>query len=446
MVTFRSNCSFALLAAVATTGLAAAEPFRLHENIAGGSQYHVSVRVQISGGLQLPPDATHPTARSLAVSGDSLVEYDERIIDVVGRGPVTKTVRAYRQMDFNRKVGETPQHSTLRPEVRRMVLLRKGNLKVPFSPDGPLTWGEIDLVRTDVFTPALAGLLPDGLVNVSERWVAATPAVRELTDLERIEDGKIDCRLEDIVTLGGRRLARVSFKGVVRGVNEDGPSRQDLDGFLFFNLDANVLTYLSLKGVHTLLDRDGRDVGKVEGQFVLTRQHQESPGLSDAALRGVALEPTEANTLLLYENPVLGVRLLYPRRWHVAGARGRQVAIDEAGGKSGLLLTVEPLARVPSGAQFMAESRTYLGQQKARFLAQSRVAVVKSTLGSLETFTLDVDLAGKRMTMDYYVARQANGGATLVAHLAAGEPAGLRRDVAAIARSVRIVTPLSSPK
>ena len=33
----------------------------------------------------------------------------------------------------------------------------------PFSPDGPLTWGEIDVVRTDVFNPAaIPGLLPPG--------------------------------------------------------------------------------------------------------------------------------------------------------------------------------------------------------------------------------------------------------------------------------------------
>ena len=42
-----------------------------------------------------------------------------------------------------------------------MVVIKAGERKAPFSPDGPLTWGEIDVVRTDVFNPALVpGLLP----------------------------------------------------------------------------------------------------------------------------------------------------------------------------------------------------------------------------------------------------------------------------------------------
>ena len=57
-------------------------------------------------------------------------------------------------IDLDRTVGDKPQEATLRPSVRRLVILRTGHREVPFSPDGPLTWAEIDLVRTDVFTPA----------------------------------------------------------------------------------------------------------------------------------------------------------------------------------------------------------------------------------------------------------------------------------------------------
>ena len=60
----------------------------------------------------------------------------------------------YNLMGFSsRKMGDDPQESTLRPGVRRLVVLRSRSAKVPFSPDGPLTWGEIDLIRTDVFNP-----------------------------------------------------------------------------------------------------------------------------------------------------------------------------------------------------------------------------------------------------------------------------------------------------
>src|SRR5262249_1836770 len=152
-----------------------------------------------------------------------------------------------------------------------------------------LTWGEIDLVRTDVFTPALTGLLPDSAVSPGARWTAANAAIEELTDLERVEEGRVECRFEEITTLSGRRHARGSFAGTVRGVNEDGPNQQQLDGYIYFDLESNHLSYLSLKGIHSLLDKDGKEAGRIEGRFVLTRQvRNNARELSDEALRGVA--------------------------------------------------------------------------------------------------------------------------------------------------------------
>src|SRR5207302_5852533 len=120
-------------------------------------------------------------------TGKSAIEYDERVLTADTDGQVQKTFRIYRRIDFQRKVGDRPQESTIRPSVRRLVVLRHENAEVPFSPDGPLTWGEIDLVRTDVFTPALLGLLSEKAVNLGDRWKASKAAIQELTDMERIE-------------------------------------------------------------------------------------------------------------------------------------------------------------------------------------------------------------------------------------------------------------------
>src|SRR5207248_8936906 len=141
------------------------------------------------------------------------------------------------------------------------------------------------------------------------------------------EEGKVECRLEQVYTERGRRTAKVSFSGTVRGTNEDGPNRQTLTGHLLFDLESNHLGYLHLKATHALLDKD-KEVGRVEGRFVLMRQPlAASRDLSDTALKGVALEPDADNTLLLYDNPDLGVRFLHPRRWRLAEVRGSQVAL-----------------------------------------------------------------------------------------------------------------------
>lgn len=434
----RSVLLMAVLFILAASPLVAQEPLRLAEAFPAGYQYHVSSRVEIAGTVTLPPEKEKAAPRTLPVSGESAIEYDERVLTVGSDGQPQKTFRIYRRLDFQRKIGDQPQQNALRPGVRRLVLVRHQSAEVPFSPDGPITWNEIDLVRTDVFTPALAGLLPDRPVRPGDRWPVAAAAVRELTDLERVDEGGLECKLEQVSTLEKRRHARVALTGTVRGTNEDGPNRQQLDGYFFFDLETNHLSYLYLKGVNSLLDKDGKEVGRMEGRFVLTRQaHQRSPDLTDEALKGAALEPTADNTLLLFEDPDLGVRFLYPRRWRASVQPGRRVTLDGADG-SGLLLTLEPPERVPTGAQFLNETRTWLGQQQAKELRLVPARRVQSPPQELEHFALEIETAGKRVWMDYYVARQTAGGATLAARLLPNDLAAAQREVERIARSLQI--------
>jgi hypothetical protein len=426
--------------------LAADEPLRLRETFAPGYQYHVSVRVEITGTLTPPAEKGKSAPKPLAVRGDSAIEYDERVLDLDDKGVVTKTARICRRIDFQRTVGDSKQEATIRPAVRRLILLRHNNQEVPFSPDGPLTWGEIDQVRTDVFTPALVGLLPRDPASVGDKWTAARSAIQELTDMERIEEGEVTCRLEQILTVEKRRQARVSFAGTVRGPGEDGTTQQKLDGFLYFDLESNHVSYVSLKGVHSLLDKDNKEVGRVEGRFVLSRQaNTRCKELSDEGLKGVATEPNADNTLLLYDNPDLGVKFLHPRRWRVTGAHGNQVTLDSADGGGGVLLTVEPPSRTPTGAQFLTESREFLEKQKAKFVRVERPAAVQGVAG-MEHFSIEAEMGGQAFVMDYYTWKQRDGGVIVAARLPKEDAAALQKEVERIARSATVTKKIEERK
>src|SRR5262245_51970857 len=249
----RPLLALVLLAALSAP-LAAQTPatsVRLSEIFAPGYQYQVSCRVNITGALDLPEEKGQK--KNLALTGMSAIEYSERVL-IEKEKQVERTIRLYRKIDFERKVGEQLQQSTLRPEARRLVILRHGSFEVPFCPTGPLTWGEIDLVRTDVFTPALAGLLPKDAVKPGDKWQADPLALKELTDLERIDEGGLTCALEAITTLVGRQQARIGFQGNIRGIGEDGAGRHQLEGHLFFDLTSNHISYVFVKGTHYLID------------------------------------------------------------------------------------------------------------------------------------------------------------------------------------------------
>ncbi len=433
----------ALAVAASVLPARADEPVQLTESWREGRLYRISTRVDLSGVLTPPADKSQPTPKPVSVQGDSAIDYDERLL-TIDNGEVRKTIRRYARMEFHKTLADRPSEGTLRPEVRRLVVMREKGTKAPFSPDGPLTWGEIDLVRTDVFTPALAGMLPDHPVRVGDRWNASSDAVRELTDMEHIDDAAIECRLEETATTDGRRQARVSFRGVIHGGDEDGADRQQLDGWYLFDLESNYLSYVYLKGVHSPLDKDGKEMGRIEGRYVLSRKADTaSADLSDDALNGATLTPNADDTRLLYDNPDFGVRFLYPRRWHVAAVHGGQVAMDAADG-SGLLITLDAAARTPTGAQFLDESRSWLEGRKVKVLRVEAPATVAS---GLEHFALETEAADQKALKDYYVARQTNGGATLAARLPADDDLGaLRKEVEGIARSLAITKKIEDRK
>lgn len=433
------NIAGLMLLFLASDVARAGESFTLREQFAPGYQYHVSSRVDLTGKLTVPAEKDKK-AESLQVTGQSALEYDERILTRNSDQRVEKTIRYYDKMDFERKVGDQVQQNSLRPDVRRLVILRHKQVEVPFAPAGPLTWGEIDMVRTDVFTPALAGLLPEKSVKMGDSWQAHSTAVQEITDFERIEEGGLTCKLESIVTLAKRRHARIGFKGTIRGLGEDGIAKHELDGFFYFDLESNHLSYFSMKGTHFMMDKTGATMGKIEGTFVLTRRPtSQCRELADEALRGLTLEPNDDNTLLLFDNSDLGVRFLYPRRWRVAGVNGRQIGLDETRGNGGLLMTVEALPRVPNGAQYLQESQNWLTQQKAKVVKSDRPATIQNSPQSLEHFTIEAEIKDQRVRLSYYVMRQQLGGATLAARLVPStDITALERDVQRIARSLQI--------
>ncbi|CAN5428149.1 hypothetical protein BH10PLA2_BH10PLA2_02970 [soil metagenome] len=419
------------------------EPLTLRETFNDGYTYRVSCSTDFSGSLQVPSgNPKDNKTKPLKVSGSSSIEYDERVLEAASGGPVGKTLRLYRRIDFQRKIENESQKSTIRPEVRRMVVLHQNQHKAAFSLEGPLTWEELDLIRTDVFTPELSGLLPDHPVRIGEHWTAAPGAVKELTDMEKIEEGKIDCWFDEITEISHRRQARIGFKGFVRGIGQDGTNRQPLDGYILFDLTSKHISYLSLRGGLAFLERDGTNRGGIEGRFVLTRQaNVEASELTNSAVSGKRLDPNEDNSQLLYKNSQLGIQLTYPRRWHVNAVQGWQLTLDEAKGGSGILLTVEPIERVPSGEEFLRQTKEELQRRGLKIIREERVRRVQDAPRLLEQFSLFVEEKGRDYVMSFFVGRQAEGGLTIAARLPARDQAALDRDVLNIVRSVVVEKP-----
>lgn len=422
---------------------ARADGYILFEPSEPGTTYFVDCRVDLNGELQVPIEEGGGT-KKVKMKGTSGIQYDERILPSEGKVD-GKTLRIYRRMEFDRTVGDVPQSASLRHEVSRLVVMKSGPAKMAFSPDGALTWDELNNLRTDLFVPALRGMLPlpSRKVKPGDHWTVSEVAVRELTDMD-VAEGKIEATFVEETTLANRRLAHVRFAGEVSGVDEDGPAKHKLRGTLYYDLEGRFINYLSVIGEHQMLDKDKKVVGTVEGTCVLTRRiDSRHRDLQTEAVAKLKLDPNAENTLLLYENPDLGVKFLHPRRWRVGRVQGRQITLDENGG-NGVLITVEPQNLVPATEQFLRESKELLTQKKAKFGSAENPTRLVPEPSELDRFSFDAEIGGERARMDYYVARQPLGGACFAARLVGGERESMRAEVEKIARSLVVTKKLDT--
>jgi len=442
-----SATRFTILAVISAAGtVAAADPaVRLAETFDEKNVCRVEIKSEISGKIRVPVGEGKP-AKTVDLSGRHRFQYDERPLsteDAAGK----KLVRAYRTVEFTRTIGGQEQKADIRPEVRRMVVMRsdKGK-KAPFSPDGPLTFDEIDVVKNDLFCPALvAGLLPTKAVTTGTKWRATDEAVADLTDLDKVESGGLDVEFVGVIESNKRKYAKLSLSGTVKGTSEDGPGRQQIDGTAYFDLEANRLSYLKLNGVHEMLDDKGQATGKIEGVFTLTREvSPKADEFSDTALKGVELKPTDDNTQLLYDNPDLGVKFLHPRRWRVGVVQGRQLTLDEPQG-GWAKFTVLPAAKTPTPAAFQDEVKAFLAKEKVKL---SPVPAPKrwQEKPAVDRFGMDVEAQNGKLRMEFALLTSANGGVTVDARLPEKLTAELAPDLDRVLKTLSVTKKITEAK
>ncbi len=418
-----------------------AQPYSLTETFAKDGQYHVECKVVLNGTLLVPAvDAkglpTKEAPKALTLNGNSTIAYDERILQLNNDRRVERTVRAYRQLEFNRTVGQDVQQSKLRPEAMRLVILRHNQYEVPFGPTTPLLWSEIELVRTDVFVPALAGLLPTEPQTVGAKWKADKVAIQELTDLERLDFANLECTFLEITKYNNRDCAVITFNGTVDGVGEDGNARHELKGGLYFDLAARYVPFLRVKAAHTMLDKDKKNsLGKIEGTLEITRKAPQTQNVSNAALSGLKLDPDADNTLLLFDHPPTGTSFLYPRNWRIVGFNEKQIAVDERRG-SGLLITLGTTAATPKTDQFHKDTHEWLGKQQN--VKRLRADAPRSLQPGLDAFSFDTEFGKDRVFLQYYAVRQGNNAATVAGRFTTNDIQAVHAEGERLMRSLQL--------
>jgi hypothetical protein len=411
--------------------LRAADIYRLSETFSPGNRFRVQTTTELTGSMLFTSNLQ--PKKQIQIKGKSQIDFDETILSLDSSLKVNKSLREYRKVELSRTLDGQNQETILRPETRRLVLLRQGLKKIPFSLDALLTWNELDLIRTEVFPCALAGLFPTRSVGLSESWDAGLESVQELTDLELLESSQVSCKLDSVNLVNNRKTARISFLGKASGINEDGPNQQILDGYIFFDCETRHLSFLYLKGTSILKNKEGKDVGRIEGRYTLSREMLPAILLDNKIL--AQYQPDANNTRLLFESRDTVFTFHYPREWKVTSQSDSQATLDHSK-ESGLLITKEKPSRYPSNAMYRDEALAFIRQQQIRVESQGEIQSANGIPG-LEFFSWDVQIESRRMYLLYFVYRIGQNVFTLASRCPQENKAALRSDIMGIATSIK---------
>lgn len=299
-----------IAACAAALPVQAADRYLLAEDSASSTTWNVELRVAGDGTLEFQPAVGTAKPVTHAIRLDASFDFQERRLSPAGRDEAAW--RAFRVYDAARssvRVGERTTLPELRPERRRLVVRADRAGLLPYSPDGPLTSQEVELLPSLGDPLLLAALLPSREVVIGETWNPEPWVCPAIAGTEVSFNSSVTCRLERVEA----GIATISLEGTVSGAAKGATSETTLSGTLQFDLERKAVVAAKIT------QAEKRSVGPVAPGMTLnlTAELQKSPSKSSIPADLVASIPLEPNVeSLRIEHPLLfGAKLVCDRDW-----------------------------------------------------------------------------------------------------------------------------------
>jgi hypothetical protein len=290
-------------------------------------------------------------------------------------GGSRRCARYYEQQDVKLLINGKEVIPQLRNN-RRLIgaSFFEGRLTI-FSPQGPLTREELDLVQWPGDSLVADALLPEASVEVGGTWQVDEAKLGALLNIDTV--GQSDVSAELIET--NRDYAQIDAKGVVHGMVDGATTTIEIKSRCYFDLRRRRVHSLQLvakeKRSAGEVSPGVKAVAKVRLQFApLSRSDSLSDSLSDSVVAKMGAVPN-ADTIQLSFLPTNRVyRLLHDRDWHVTSDAKSAVVLRKMQDNDVLgQCNISALPVIEKGKQVTLESfrddvRSTLGKDFGRFI------------------------------------------------------------------------------
>ncbi|MEK6239289.1 MAG: hypothetical protein N2C14_31615 [Planctomycetales bacterium] len=387
---------------------AAEKEYRLQARIPQGQLTRVRMQLEVEGQLKLL-DADKK--RDLPLKVNAQFDYHERFVQgTPSQLGGLRSVRYYQRPRAEIEIGKGESQSELRSDRRLIVVDSPGGSPVQlFSPSGPLTREELDLLSTQANSLLLHALLPDKAVKVGDEWKATPDVWGAVLGVDAVAASDVKSKLSEVKD----GVAVIDSHGHVDAAVAGVATEVEVKSRCFFHLSSHRVTDFSMAA------REKRSVGHVSpGLEVVAKVRvkisplRSSSYLGDHKLKGVPLAPNGAVTQLVYRRPAL-IQFHHGRDWFVVdeGEQGLSMRLID----SGELLAQCTVAAVlpgksvapPTPESFQAEIREAIGEGFQEFTEAAWIT--NEPARKVLRVVAIGEASGLPIQWTYYLIRDKNG-------------------------------------
>jgi hypothetical protein len=307
------GAAVALLAG-AGRGAAEAAAVRLADETKPGD--HLGYEITLTAAGKIKVDREGGAGSTLPLEAAVRHRFAERV-ERLPAGAAGRAVRHYAEAQAESAVSVDRSRRTLAADRRLVVVQRTAEGTVHYSPDGPLTREELDLVAEHFDTLCIPGLLPDREVAVGDTW----PVRDDVAQAACQFDGLIKHALVGKLVGVKDGKAEFAIDGTAEGIEHGAKVKLEATARGTFDLAAKRVVALNWEQTD---DRDQGPVSpaaEVKATITITRTPlaAEPAELSAAARAKVPADGAVPDLLthLRYAHPKGLYEMVYPRDWHV---------------------------------------------------------------------------------------------------------------------------------
>lgn len=369
------QCSLAVvvLMLLAATGQAhAGQTFALQSKCQVGSISRIVADLEVGGNLKV---AGQDKVQTLPMSVVAKLAYDEKILGLGGLSAEgRRSIRHYDQPSAVIKIDKAVLKPTLRDDRRTIAAELKEKACTLFSPMGPLTREELDLIEVVGNSMLVESLLPAEPVEISKPWQHDNTVLAALLCLDAISHSEVESTLTEVVD----GVAKISMAGTLNGAVGGVATEIQLKARYNFDMNSGRVNWFAIS------IKENRSVGHVgPGLDIVAKLRMQitpdvaSELLSEKELSGLPLDLETAGTLLRYESSKSGFGMHHDRRWYFT-RDNPDLAVLRLVDRGELVAqcNLSPLKNLKPGermtlAEFQADVERALGKGFGQFLQAS---------------------------------------------------------------------------